>query len=143
MTQKHFKNRNLPYTQGLRWDYTAIPMTDQNDGDVNAAIYDPDTNEIIFSCASMSAVFGIAMIFSFIYSREKMKLIQDEVLEIIHHYKGPNKKFVVGKRKQMLDDLRKKFMDLVSIPAHKLMNAILPLMEEPITVTGGTVIPKG
>ena len=124
MTQNNYENRNLSYTKGLKWNDTLIKMSSKN-VDINAAIRDPETNELTFTCAAMCGIFEIAFIFSVIFNGNELKLIQKEMLDIIQEYDGLNKNLFRGERGKALHGLRKKGNTIIEKTANELMDHIV------------------
>ena len=107
MTQNNYPNRNLSYTKGLKWNYPLIKLT-SNNVDINAAIRNPETNELTFTCGAMCGIFDIAFIFAIIYNRKELKQIQTEMISIIKDFDGLDKNLLYGKTKIQLHELRMK-----------------------------------
>ena len=137
--------RNQPHTQGLCWNYTMIKMSSLNDGDVNAAIYSPQTHKVIFSCSGMCGIHAITIIYSIIFNRQQMVQSQQEVLAIANDYKHAAKDFVKGSmaRRKKLDEIRLNLMKILSATAHRLMDTIIPLTKKPIKVKSAATMVTG
>ena len=141
MTQNNYKNRNLSYTKGLKWNYTLIKMT-TNNADINAAIRNPETKELTFTCAAMCGIFEIAFIFSIIYNRNKLKEIQKNIVLIIKQYNGLDKNLLDGKRKKELHKLRRCGNEIIQKTANLLMDHIVPRTQTIIDMVSLSSISK-
>ena len=125
MTQKNYRNRNLLYTQGLKWNHTLLTMTTNNQ-DVNAGLRNAETGEISFTCAAMCGLYAAAFIFSVIYNRKTLKEIQKEIVSIIKKHDGLDKELLKGDRKKKLHKLRRTGNQIIQATAHRMMDHIVP-----------------
>lgn len=133
MTQNNYPNRNLSYTKGLKWNNTLIKMT-SNNVDVNAAIRNPQTNELTFTCLAMCFIFDIAFLFSIVYNKKELKQIQKQIILIINGFHGLDKNLLYGSRKIELHKLRIKANKIIEKTANLLMDHIVPRTESIIEV---------
>ena len=125
MTQNNYTNRNLIYTQGLKWNHTLLTMTTNNE-DVNTTLRNPETGEITFTCCAMCGIYSIAFIFSVIYNQKKLKKIQKEMVSIINKHDGLDKDLLRGDRKKELHKLRRNVNQIIEKTTHLMMDHIIP-----------------
>ena len=125
---KPHPRRDLIYTVNLGQNDTAMKMTSKNNGLINPMLWEKYSNNIYYTCNSISSLFVIAIIYSIIYNRKKLKKFQNQVIQIakehLHHKNEAQKRFVKYNQKD-LDAIKHQFLSVIQETAHKLMNHII------------------